>query len=209
MYDFKNAEIYLLDLFAGKPLIQLEVRMFQYSNAEAGSTYALRQKVKQEALTKEMMQAILKELNSTNRARACLELLETCVSFLQATGGAFVQVLDVGEKPLGEYVKNVLLLESAEFGSKIISEQVSSSLRLHCTALHCTALHRTAPSNVHVSKHFSCSDLLGVVETYRFVMEIIARFLCYGSVCRCLSKIPREIGCRFTRRARQNRRIIR
>ncbi len=30
----------------------------------------------------------------------------------------------MGEKPLGEYVKNVLLLESAEFGSKIISEQV-------------------------------------------------------------------------------------
>ncbi len=124
MYDFKNAEIYLLDLFAGKPLIQLEVRMFQYSNAEAGSTYALRQKVKQEALSKEMMQSILKELTTTSRARACLELLETCVSFLQATGGAFVQVLDVGEKPLGEYVKNVLLLESAEFGSKIISEQV-------------------------------------------------------------------------------------
>jgi hypothetical protein len=94
MYDFKNAEIYLLDLFSGKPLIQLEVRLFQYSNTEAGSTYALRQKVKQEPLTKEMMQAVLKELGTTSRARACLELLETCVSFLQATGGAFVQVLD-------------------------------------------------------------------------------------------------------------------
>jgi len=123
-YDFKNAEIYLLDLFSGKPLIQLEVRMFQYSNTEAGSTYALRQKVKQEPLHKEMQTAILKELGSTSRARACLELLETCVSFLQATGGAFVQVLNVGDKTLGEYVKNVLLLESAEFGSKIISEQV-------------------------------------------------------------------------------------
>ncbi len=32
VYDFKNAEAYLLDLFSGKPLIELEVRMVKFGN---------------------------------------------------------------------------------------------------------------------------------------------------------------------------------
>jgi hypothetical protein len=124
-YDLRGAEQYLLDaFFTGKPLIDLEVRMMQFSNAGEGSVPALQQKVRQEPLSKEMAQVILKEVGSPSQARACLELLETCVSFLQATGGSFVQRLDVGEKTLGEYIRTVLLMKEADFGSRTISQQV-------------------------------------------------------------------------------------
>lgn len=124
-YDFKKAEQYLLDVyFSGKPLIDLEVRMVQYSNSAQEGTFALRQKVKQEPLTKDQCDKILKELGSPAKARTCLELLETCISFLQATGGSFVQTLDVGEKKLGDYVKATLMMDEAEFGSRIVSDAV-------------------------------------------------------------------------------------
>jgi len=84
----------------------------------------LRQKVSQELLDKETMDQIVKELGSKTEARKCMELLETCISFLQATGGSFIQHLDVGEKTLGQYTKEVLMMEHAEFGSNIVSSQV-------------------------------------------------------------------------------------
>jgi hypothetical protein len=99
--------------------------MMQFSNQLGSvSTKLLRQKVAQEALAKDVQQAIIKELGSPSQARICLELLETCISFLQATGGSFVQHLDVGDKPLGEYVKAVLLMEEAQFGSSLVSREV-------------------------------------------------------------------------------------
>jgi hypothetical protein len=125
VYDFKNAEQYLMDVFfSSKPLIDLEVRMFQYTNGESEGVSLLRQKVSQELLDKETMDQILKELGSKTEARKCMELLETCISFLQATGGSFIQHLDVGEKTLGQYTKEVLMMEHAEFGSNIVSSQV-------------------------------------------------------------------------------------
>lgn len=125
LYDFRKAEQYLLDVvFSGKPVIDLEIRMMQYTNTQQEGTYLLKQKVRQEPLSKETEEKILKELGSPSVARACLELLETCISFLQATGGSFVQKLEVGEKKLGEYVKTVLLMEEAEFSSNTISQTV-------------------------------------------------------------------------------------
>jgi len=125
VYDFKNAEQYLMDVFfSSKPLVDLEVRMFQYTSAENEGVSLLRQKVSQELLDKETMDQILKELGSKTEARKCMELLETCISFLQATGGTFIQHLDVGEKTLGQYTKEVLMMEHADFGSNIVSSQV-------------------------------------------------------------------------------------
>jgi len=125
VYDFRKAEQYLLDVyFSSKPLIDLEVRMVQYANMQSEGTSQLKQKVKQEALSKDTCDKIVKELGSASRARQCLELLETCISFLQATGGSFVQTLDVGEKKLGEYVKTVLMMDEAEFGSRLIGDVV-------------------------------------------------------------------------------------
>lgn len=62
--------------------------MMQYTNAQSGNAGTLKQKVKQEKLPTEMADKILKELGSPIQARACLELLETCISFLLATGGS-------------------------------------------------------------------------------------------------------------------------
>eukprot|EP00455_Lapot_gusevi_P008910 TRINITY_DN1393_c0_g1_i11.p1 TRINITY_DN1393_c0_g1~~TRINITY_DN1393_c0_g1_i11.p1 ORF type:complete len:543 (+),score=276.56 TRINITY_DN1393_c0_g1_i11:197-1630(+) len=131
VYDFKNAEQFLLDMYlSGKPLIDLEVRMMQYIGSDGGSSSInidlLRQKLKQEPLPKDILQLALKELGSPQAARHCLELLETCVSFLQETGGHLVQQLasDVAEKTLGEYVRTLLLMEDGAIGSQVVSQQV-------------------------------------------------------------------------------------
>mmetsp|Transcript_2295 Transcript_2295/g.4234 ORF Transcript_2295/g.4234 Transcript_2295/m.4234 type:complete len:332 (+) Transcript_2295:124-1119(+) len=125
-YDFDNAERYLLDLyFSGKPIVELEVPMIQYSDEAGASVMSLlKQKVRQQALPSDMSESILKELNSPSQAQKCMELLETCISFLQATGGTYIQRLEVGEKTLGEYVSTVLMLNQAEFQSKVVVQQV-------------------------------------------------------------------------------------
>lgn len=45
--------------------------------------------------------------------------------------------LEIGDKKLGEYVKTVLLMEEAEFGSNIISKEVSPSISLPLKPLLC------------------------------------------------------------------------
>lgn len=150
LLDFGSAENHLIDAYlGGKPVLELEMRMMQYISsvdAEAGvsldsdaSLEMLRAKVRQEPLPKDLQQVLLKELGSPSAARACLELLETAVSFLQGlhtpnlfqfsilhcsshtfaahlndteTGGNMVQHLEIGEKLLGEYVASVLLMDA-------------------------------------------------------------------------------------------------
>jgi hypothetical protein len=124
VYDFKAAEQYLLDVyFTGKPLIELNLRMFQFANQDNGSGFGLKEKVKQELLSAETESKILAELGSQSVARSCLELLETCISFLMATGDQSLR-LDVGEMSIGEYVSTVLCMEAVEFGSAVVSQKV-------------------------------------------------------------------------------------
>jgi len=54
-----------------------------------------------------------------------MEVLETAVSLLQATGGSLVAQLDVGDKLLGDYIANVLMLSSKELGSAAVSSKVA------------------------------------------------------------------------------------
>lgn len=123
-YDFANAERYLLDVvLSGKPLLDLVVRMIQYSDDVVASSVLLKQKVRQEPLPKSIQQKILREIGTPAKSHACLELLETCVSFLQATGGSAIQRLNVGDRLLGEYARSVLLLD-ADFGSATVSSEV-------------------------------------------------------------------------------------
>jgi hypothetical protein len=124
VYDFKAAEQYLLDVyFMGKPLVELTVRMIQYSGAESAAAAGLREKVKQEFLTKETESKILAELGSQSAARTCLELLDTCISFLMAAGDSSLR-LDVGDMSLGQYVRSVLCMEDVEFGSVSVTTMV-------------------------------------------------------------------------------------
>ena len=126
----KSAENYLIDMyFSGKPLIELEVLMIQYTDEQQinTSTQLLKQKLYQEELNNETKNSILKEITTPSQARSALELLETCINFLQATGGSIIQHLssNVGNMTLGSYVKSVLLLSGEEFGwSNAISNQV-------------------------------------------------------------------------------------
>ena len=126
-YDFKKAEQYLLDMFfTGKPVLELQTPLFQYTDAKQTmlSRQGLKQKVQQEPMSRDLVDTIKKELNSPAAAQCCLELLQTTVAFLQATGGAVVKRLDVSEELLGDYVKTVLLLEDADFGSKAVAQRV-------------------------------------------------------------------------------------
>uniref|UniRef100_A0A7S0DVA6 Uncharacterized protein n=1 Tax=Amorphochlora amoebiformis TaxID=1561963 RepID=A0A7S0DVA6_9EUKA len=126
VYNFDNAEQYLLDVFfVGKPLVEMELRMVQYTDDEgAVNTMLLKEKVDQEPLTREEQKQILNELGSPAAAHKCMRLLETCISFLQATGGSYIQNLGVGEKFLIEYVKDVLLMKDVDFGSHTIQSKI-------------------------------------------------------------------------------------
>jgi len=131
VYDFANAEQYLLEVvLSGKPLLDLEVRTIQYTNAagsgDSGNVSLLAQKVKQVPLPRDIAENILKELRSPVEALHCLELLEVCISFLLTTGGSFAQHLDdqVSNKLLSKYIKQDLLMDDGtEFDSKTIAQQ--------------------------------------------------------------------------------------
>jgi len=126
VYNFDNAEQYLLDVFfVGKPLVEMELRMVQYTDDEgAVNTMLLKEKVDQEPLTREEQKQILTELGSPAAAHSCMRLLEICISFLQATGGSYIQKIGVGDKFLLEYVKDVLLMKDVDFGSHTIQSKI-------------------------------------------------------------------------------------
>lgn len=123
-YDFANAEQYLIDVYlSGRPLIDMEVRMFSYTDAGGASLgaggpsghlslQALKQKVRQEPLAPDITQAILKEIGSPSVARSILDsVLENAIVFLTAIGGVYVQKLDVGDVHLASYIKDVLMMD--------------------------------------------------------------------------------------------------
>lgn len=58
------------------------------------------------------------EYNNTERY-ICM-----CMYSYTYTGGSFVQHLDVGDKTLGSYVQDVLMMDESDFHSTIISTQV-------------------------------------------------------------------------------------
>eukprot|EP00808_Paulinella_micropora_P005146 g2757.t1 len=115
-YDFARAEQFLLDVWCSeKPLIQLELRLFSFAN-ERGvlNTQLLQAKVKQEAPGQELERKIKSELSEPGLARRAMELVETCIHFIQGTGGAALGALEIGEMALGEYARDVLLLGDAK-----------------------------------------------------------------------------------------------
>eukprot|EP00457_Paulinella_chromatophora_P000419 gb/GEZN01000419.1/.p1 GENE.gb/GEZN01000419.1/~~gb/GEZN01000419.1/.p1 ORF type:complete len:1217 (-),score=225.46 gb/GEZN01000419.1/:414-4064(-) len=126
-YDFRNAEQYLLDVyFTGKPVIEIEMRAFQFAN-ELGTitTTLLKQKVQQVPLSKPDQAVILRELGNPSAGRRALELLETCIQIIQTTGGSTVQTLDIGSYLLLDYVKGVLMMKDATFGSDFIHTRIA------------------------------------------------------------------------------------
>ena len=94
---------------------------------------SIRMKVKQEDIPMETEQALRNDFVSASAAHKCLEMLDTALSFLQATGGSFAQLTHLGDTLLEEYLQTVLLVKEKVFAS----QAVASTLRVrHIDALY-------------------------------------------------------------------------
>uniref|UniRef100_A0A7S2DCV1 RZ-type domain-containing protein n=1 Tax=Octactis speculum TaxID=3111310 RepID=A0A7S2DCV1_9STRA len=137
-YDFFKAESRLLTHHLARiPKIDLEIRVFTFAHEQhlRGGLAPLKTKVLQSPLPKETIDHIRRDLASPARASTILEVLETAVAFLTATGGSFVHQLDtsVGEITLAQYVAKVLLMERA---TEDLGHAISASVQLkHLEAL--------------------------------------------------------------------------
>jgi hypothetical protein len=108
------AEQFLLDtFFAAKFPIDLNLKLFEFANEKMTSKSAMDEKVPQEPIPKEISERVERGLSSIAFAQQCLELIEVCMNFLQATGGSIVGSLgeDVGNKLLLVYIRDVLLMK--------------------------------------------------------------------------------------------------
>lgn len=126
VYDFEAAEKFLIDrYFYNKPLINLSLPGFSYADdVQSDSRASLKAKVNQEMLPSELEKAIRREFTTPAAAQSLLRRLETCINFLNATGGTFVKGLgaEVGDIMLADYLsKDLLMAENQimEFGQAV------------------------------------------------------------------------------------------
>jgi len=138
VYDLSKAEFYLIERFLnGKPVIDLELRMFEFSSdvSSVGSALlTLQSKLEQEQLSPDIEQAARRELSHPSAAARCKELVELALSFLAATGGdsGFKLGASLGNLPLAHYVRDVLLLPE----DSLVSATIISRVRLrHLSSL--------------------------------------------------------------------------
>ena len=129
LYDFDKAEKLLVDKYLSSiTAIDLEMRGFNYQHEQhlQGGIVALKQKIKQFDMDIDIENAIRRDITQPSTAQQIIELLETVVSFLIATGGSVMQTLteQTGDMLLVEYMKNVLLIQD-KLASRTISSQVS------------------------------------------------------------------------------------
>ena len=124
-YDFVAIEQFIVDrYFAGKPKITLEIPMFEFldERRSASGLQSLRQKLAQVDLPSDVCDRIRTELGTTDSARLARRIVETVISFVQATGGTLVQKLDVqaGEQLLYDYVRDVLLVRRVQLWFSLV-----------------------------------------------------------------------------------------
>jgi hypothetical protein len=135
LYDFTKAEAMLIDRYlTGLPAIDLEQSGFVYTQEQQGAINILRQKLRQERLPVDIIDAIKRDIANPAQAQRILQLLGNVIDFLGATGGAVLQSLGegLGDMPLIKYARTVLLLEE-DFGSRAIARQVRS--KGHCVLI--------------------------------------------------------------------------
>lgn len=124
-YDYGSTEKYLVKMFGYKPLVRVEQPMFQLARDTGSLNLAsLKQKVVQESLDKDICQAIVQELQTPANAREVLEHLETCINFLQTTGGADLASLKVHNLSLVQYSSQHLQMTDIDFKSPTITTTV-------------------------------------------------------------------------------------
>ncbi|KNC55646.1 uncharacterized protein AMSG_01915 [Thecamonas trahens ATCC 50062] len=138
VYDFAAAQGHLVARFlGGKPLIDVELRMTRFvsEGGVASGMLAVRQKIVQEPLPRELAEAITRDLSSLAVAHRVLQTLETVAAFLSATGGSLVQRLDIGEHQLVDYLRTVLLNAAAESSLPV-------NIKQHVRLKHLEGLYR-------------------------------------------------------------------
>ena len=130
VYNFDNAEQWLMDAyFVGKPSIESDYATVQYTDDEdTVNARLLSQKVRQEDLTSDQQEKILSEVKTGAAASKCLQVLDTCISLLQATsGGGGGQGTSVAEMLLSRYLRETLLMSEEkvrDLGSSTITHEV-------------------------------------------------------------------------------------
>ena len=121
VYDFEAAEKFLIErYFYNKPLINLRLPGFSYADdVQATARTSLKGKVTQERIPLELESTIKREFTTPAAAQLVLRRLETCINFLNATGGSFVERLgdEVGEMALSSYLADDLLMDAREIAT--------------------------------------------------------------------------------------------
>jgi hypothetical protein len=125
-FDFAKAESRLIDRYlCNLPAIDLEQSGFTYAHEQEGTLVVLRQKLRQEPLAPDMLEAIKRDFSNPANSQKMMETLEVVIDFLGSTGGAIVETLDttLGDMLLSKYISTVLM-DPTEIGSRIVAQQV-------------------------------------------------------------------------------------
>eukprot|EP00731_Ephydatia_muelleri_P024171 Em0016g442a len=128
-YDFPALEKHILDRFIyGKPHIMLEIphvvfKEDRYTKAIFG---AIRKKVHQENLPRELQEQIINELRSMHRLKEAMDAIEIILVFV-SSGGA------KADKNLGEYAERALRMD----------KQFCSVAQKYCRLKHVVSLWQT------------------------------------------------------------------
>jgi len=144
--DYFAAEQFLLDtFFAAKSPIDLNLKLFEFANERMTSKSAMDEKVPQEPLPRELSERIERGVSSIAFAQQCLELVEVCMNFLQATGGSVVSSLgdDVGNKLLLVYIRDVLLMKDSESEVEVFHTMLQGIQLKHLSSLRTVLQNKT------------------------------------------------------------------
>jgi len=171
-YDFAKAEKILVERFLlDVPAVDLEMSGFTFKNEQHlhGGMAPLRQKLKQTALPYETTQALLRDIKTPFQAQQILDLLETVIAFVTATGGSLITQLSeekLGMMKLGQYVSEVLMLpvEGGDGGvslSRVVQHQTQLT--------HLEALYNL------LSEITNCDIFAKVHEAYKKPLHIMSR----------------------------------
>ena len=127
-YDFAKAEARLIERYlTALPAIDLELAGFMFAHEQQGTMVGLRQKLKQEALSPDVVAAIKREFTGPAQSFRMLDTIEIVIDVLSSTGGSMIDTLDssLREMLLVDYVKTVLLVDDS-VDSHVVAQQVST-----------------------------------------------------------------------------------
>lgn len=126
-YDLCRLERFVRRRCRRKPRIRLELPQFAFLREETASALrALSVRLPQQPLAADIARRLRQELRIPATAHQAMQVVETCIAFLRATGGE-LQAFDVEARQmlLSDYVKKVLLSKQ-----HLPSETAATEVRL-------------------------------------------------------------------------------